>query len=148
MAFDVNTVADAVDALSVSGVTIKKQSNTPDAITARDCPIVYPAGDFVTGLNYTLMSAGTSSPCYEITFALNYFFAVAPVGAGRGLFEFAETIQSKASLFCDAVADAPTALGVDYAIPAMSQALVVEDAAGNQFFGCTLTINCRHFDNK
>jgi hypothetical protein len=148
MAYDVNAVDTAIGALSISGVTIKTQSTIKDANFNRDLPMLYPQADFVTGLTYTLQSAGTTSPVYEITFTLNYWLAVAAVGAGRGLLDHLTTIQSKAALVCDAVGDAHTAFGVDYIVPQVGQSEIVPDPADNQFYGCAISFACRYFDNK
>jgi hypothetical protein len=148
MAFDISAVATAIAALSISGVTIKTEATLPDALFQRDCPVLYPQDEFITGLNYELQSAGATSPVYEITFTLNYYLAVGAVGAGRGLRDHKETIRTKASLIADAVADAHTTFGVDYIVPKISSPEVVPDAADNQFYGCVISFACRLFDNK
>lgn len=148
MAFDVNAVATAIAALSISGVTIKTEATLPDAVTARDCPILYPQHNFIGGLDYALQSAGATSPVFEITFTVNYYLAVAPVGAGRGLRDWKQTIRTKASLVADAVADAHTSFGVDYIVPKIGATDIVPDAADNNFYGCEISFECRTFDNK
>src|SRR3990167_3616665 len=98
-AIKITTVATAIAAISISGVTVKDISAIPEAVNEQDCPLLAPRPDnYVSNLRVAEDTFGgpvaALKSCY---YTLNYTFYYSPVAAGAGLFEKYDDMVTKAA---------------------------------------------------
>lgn len=141
MALNAAGIATAVAALSVSGVTIKDLTAIPQAVGQRDCPILYPSPDnWMGSTTAALKTFGTANSRYwEAQRNLNYVYLHAAVGSERNLAVYMQAMAQKV----DAIFTAFLTLGLantDVRGFGNGPYGVLADAAGNQFYGCLLSL--------
>lgn len=85
MALSAEAVAEAIADLSVDGITIRDLDKTPQAITDRDCPMVYPAPDKFLVLESAQQLTLGPNALWQYTYLLKYRYVRGPVGQERGL---------------------------------------------------------------
>ena len=146
MALAFATVADSIAALSVSGVTLKDVDNIPEDATGLG-PLIIPAPNYLTNFSMTRQSyGGGSSAEMDVSYTLNYRLLFAPVGAGRGFIGVVDVMVDKLALFLDAVLAIDTIDGCEDITPdGVSNFGVVTDPAGNNYFGCDISLNILEF---
>lgn len=147
MAFNPVQVAASIAGLSVSGVSILTPATLKPAIQARDCPVIYPAFDFVTGVTDTVRGLGLAGAAlHEYRYTLRYLYAHQPAGSGRYPTENTATILANLKAFADAVRGADTtsgsagALAYYVTLSEMTAPAVVADPSDNQFWGAIIAL--------
>jgi len=105
-----------------------------------------PAG-FVTGLTITRESMGGDSfAAKNVTYTLNYIYLHCEVGTVRYMTDAIDTMVDKAVLILNAIANNSAVSGsvdIDPSLP--GEFGVLEDPAGNQFFGCRVSVSVTEF---
>ena len=146
MAIALATVADSIAALTVSGVTLKDVDNIPEDVTGMG-PLIIPAPNYLTNFTMERMSfGGGSSAEMDVKYTLNYRLLFAPVGAGRGFIGVVDVMVDKLALFLDAILAIDTISGCEDITPSgVSNFGVVTDPAGNQYFGCDISLDVLEF---
>jgi hypothetical protein len=142
-------VAEAIAALSVSGVTLKDIDAIPEKVEARDCPILFPRpNEFVTDYELEINSFGSAAAKKTERYKLNYVFLHAPIGAERGLFATHPDLVANARTILSAFRD-NDALGgaVDIQPSAIASFGPTQDPSGNTFHGCIITLSVTEFVN-
>src|SRR3990172_10312405 len=120
MTLAISTICDSISSLSVSGLTIKDLNEIPEAITGRDCPVIYPKPDgFVTNFEMVRNSfGGGSTAMMTVTYDLTYRLLGAPLASGRGLFDSYSMMVEKVYAFIDAILMIDTMDGLIDIVPA------------------------------
>jgi hypothetical protein len=142
------TIATAIAALSVSGVTIKDVDEIPESILPRACPIMFPSPDnWLGGANGEPADGpttfGTASTRYWIiNRAYRYVYLHEAVGATRGLKDVISAMATKADSIIEALFEMDIT-DVDVQNVTTGEFGVLEDPAGHGFFGFTVTITLR-----
>jgi hypothetical protein len=144
------TVANAIEALSISGVTVKDIDNIPTSATVRDCFLIPKPDAFVTGFSLTPQSQGTTAQGAkaDVKYTLSYLLIVGAVGSGRNAtLDFYSGIFSKAVLVINAVRDitAPLTGSVEITPAGISNLITVTDPAGVQHPGLELAFEVLEF---
>ena len=150
MTLQISTICDSISNLSVSGLTIKDLNEIPEAITGRDCPVIYPKPDgFVTNFEMVRDSFGGGPTAkMTVTYDLTYRLLGAPIGAGRGLFDSYSLMVEKVYAFIDAVLAVDTMDGLIDIVPADATAFgPVTDPAGGMFHGADVILHVMEFVN-
>ena len=148
MGVKIASVATAIAGLSVSGVTLKDISTIPESVTQRNCPVLFPdPSGFVTGLTIERQSlAPDASAAKDVKYTLNYVYLHCEVGSVRYITDAIDTMVDKTVLILNAIANNSTVTGAVDIVPSMSGEFgQMEDAAGNLFFGCKITIEVLEF---
>lgn len=149
MALSSTTIATAIAALSVSGVTIKDITSVPDSITVRDCPILYPSpaqwmagGTAEPGTGSTTFGTpSTRSWTFNRTY--KYVYLHAPAGSGRSIAEHYSGLTSKADSIFEALVTLDVS-GVDVMAVTMGEYGVLNDPSEtNKYFGFLVDITLR-----
>src|SRR3990170_2945459 len=138
MTLAISTICDSISVLSVSGLTIKDLNEIPEAVMARDCPVIYPKPDgFITNFEMVRDSFGGGSTAkMTVTYDLTYRLLGAPLGSGRGLFDSYSLMVEKVYAYIDAVQAIDTMTGLEDITPADTTAFgPVSDPAGGMFHG-------------
>lgn len=153
MTLSAATNATAIAALTVSGVTIKDVTAIPEKVNARDCPILFPSPDnWLGGANLEPADGpttfGTASTRYWlINRAYRYIYLHEAVGSTRGLKDVIYAMAAKVDLIIEALCELDVS-GVDVQSVVVGDFGVLEDPAGNGFFGCTVTVTLRERINN
>jgi hypothetical protein len=130
-------------------VTIKDVDAIPQAVEARDCPIIYPKPDgFLSGLEVEVDSFGSTQAKKTVRYVLTYMFLHAPVGAGRGLFDVYEGCVTNVLAFLDAlIANDALSGSVDIQPSGVTSFGPVPDPSGTVFHGCEIALAVTEFVN-
>ena len=150
MTLAISTICDSISSLSVSGLTIKDLNEIPEAVTGRDCPVIYPKPDgFVTNFEMVRDSFGGGSTAkMTVTYDLTYRLLGAPLASGRGLFDSYSLMVEKVYAFIDAVLAIDTMAGLVDITPADTTAFgPVSDPAGGMFHGADVILHVMEFAN-
>ena len=141
--FEFTEISTAWAAVSISGVTVKAASAMPSEVSARDCPMLAPAPNYISGLTVEAMSLGAPDQMRATcTYNMTYRYYHAPVGATRGLLDIYTGLLDKVDLIMSTAFDNSNLTDSIEFWPAGATApTVVSDPAGNQFYGCDLTFS-------
>lgn len=148
MSFSSTTIATAIAALSVTGVTVKDITAIPEQVEARDCPILFPAPDGWMGGGNGEPEDGpttfgtTTTRLWQFNRVYKYVYLHEIAGATRGLKDVYSAMAGKA----DAILTALTKLDVtdvDVKHLEITNFGVLTDPAGRTFFGFNLDITLR-----
>lgn len=152
-----NTFADSLASLSITvtkpdGTTgtleIRDLDDVGPVIYARDCPILYPQYEYQTGFSSERLSMGTD-PFRETNWTANYYYAHAPIGAGRYGNEHASKISANVKAICDGILAGLSTLGVnDVEISGASEPTLVPGPDDETFHGATIAIAVNDFRNQ
>src|SRR3990167_773588 len=83
MAINAVRLAGAIADLVVTGLTIRDLDNVPQAITARDCPMIYPVPEKFLFLEEAQQLTFGPTALWAYTYAINYRYVFGPVGNER-----------------------------------------------------------------
>lgn len=84
MTLDITSVATAISALTVTGLTISDFDEIPMSLSIRNTPLLIPDPEKpITGFNTIEASFGASSMKRDVHYTLNYILIGFPVGLGR-----------------------------------------------------------------
>ena len=151
MTLAIMTVADSIAALEVAGVRILDLDQVPDALTERDCPVLFPEPlNYVTEFSVERNSTGADLTEARKTayYTLNYTFAYMPVGSGRtGLSRYDDMIRKLFAIIDQVILNSTITGLVDIEPQEMVELGPVPDPAGNQFLGARLRFRCMEFIN-
>lgn len=153
MTLSAATNATAIAALTVTGVTIKDADEIPEKVNARDCPVLFPdPNNWLGGANMEPgdgpSSFGTADMRYWlINRQYRYIYLHEAVGATRGLKDVISAMAEKVDLLIEAMCELDVS-GVDVQTVTTSDFGVLEDPAGNGFFGCSVTVTLRERINN
>jgi hypothetical protein len=152
MALSSTGVATGIAALSISGVTVRDITAIPEKVEPRNLPMLFPSpADWMLGgtgegtPNSALgpSSFGTPTTRYWLfNRVYQYIYLHAPVGSGRGLYSHYSNMATNA----DAILTAITTLdltGVDVRQIDIGSYGTLQDPAGGQFYGFTVTVTLR-----
>lgn len=153
-AFSANVAAlSAITMTLTNGKTkalsIATLANLRQAQYARDCPYLYPQFNFQSGLGSSIASSGLTDPLIEWTWTANYYYAHAPIGAGRNAVDHDESIAINAAVIASAIQAATYTLGVKYiTVAAITDPAVVPASDNQQFYGCEIALNIFDWTNN
>jgi hypothetical protein len=142
------TIATAIAALSITGVTIKDADEIPETVNARDCPLLFPSPDaWLGGANMEPSDGpttfGTATTRYWIiNRSYRYVYLHEVVGATRGLKDVIGAMATKADAIIEALCEMDVT-DVDVQSVNTGEFGVLEDPAGKAYFGFTVTITMR-----
>ena len=150
MALALTTIANNIAALEVLGVTIRDIDEIPEAVTNRDCPILYPEpSGFISNFAMVRESTGPGTTALiTVTYDLTYTFLYAPVGSGRGLFDVYDDLVKKVGLIFDAIIANDTLAGaIDFLPEEVLNIGATVDPVENVFHGCQFVFSVTEFVN-
>lgn len=140
------TVASAVAALTIQGITILDLNEMKPALTDRDCPLLGPSSNnpsFLTDWQARRISMQGNQ---QNSYTLNYALYQASVGADRGLFTQYPAMVENARRIVEALQALPRVEGCkSIALLGMPQFGQVFDASGQQFHGAVFALRVIEF---
>lgn len=147
------TITNSIAALSITGaqtINIRDIDEIPDAVEARDCPILFPdPTNFITNFTPVRKSFGGGTVAkFDIQYNMNYLFLQTAVGSGRGLFDVMDDMLDNIAAIFDAIIDNNLVTGlVDMTPSGIAEFGPVRDPAGNDFLGTNVIIQILEFKN-
>lgn len=153
MSLSSSTIATAIAALSISGVTVKNITEIPESVSTRDCPILFPSPDsWLGGANGEPADGSTTFGTALTRYWLfnrvyKYIYLHAAVGSGRGLRDHLSAMATKADAVIEAFCELDVS-GVDVQNVSIGSFGVLTDPAGNSFYGFTVDITLRERINN
>ncbi len=147
MALNTAGISAAIEALSISGVSIRDIDNLPETLQDRDCPLLFPTpGAWMEGSDAAdedETTFGTPSTRYwTVHTSLRYTYVRAQIGTGRGNSDH----YNGAVTDIENIIEAVTALdvsGVDVERITHTPIGTVNDPASKKFIGCNFTFTFR-----
>ena len=132
----VNTVASSIAALSVSGVTIKDIDKIPDSAKLL-CPVLIPQpNDYMSNVTVSFETFGSNGGAkLNMEYDLNYVYLHCESGSGINAFAPFSSLMSN---------DAVTGL-VDLTVNSISNVGIINDPAGNSYWGVLLSFHVLEF---
>lgn len=144
MTINVATVWDSISALSISGLTIKDIDQVSEAWEIRGAtlyPNITAPLELAAPVRQSLGTVAGGAK-KDIRYTLNYTFAYAAVGSTRGIKDIMSGMFSMLALIYNAVTESDALPGSIDITPRISAAsTVVQDPAGNQFWGLSLAFD-------
>lgn len=149
MAIALATVANSIQGLTVTGLTIYDVDNIPAAVDTREKAALVPLPDYITGMSVVRDSYGAAAAKMTITYTLNYRLFFKNAGAGRaGVIEYYDGMIDMVAAIWDAILAIATITGAIDVMPTGVAGIgVVMDAASNSFLGCDLAFQVQEFIN-
>ena len=147
MALGIATIANAIAALSVTGLTIKDIDEIPPQADQSISTLI-PLPDYMTDFEVELDSFGGGSTAkMTVWYTLGYRLCYKPVGAGLDL-EYYDNMIALAAAFLDAVLAIETISGCEGIMPiGVVNMGVVNDPADNSYIGCDIFLRVQEFVN-
>jgi len=138
----IETITNAIEALSVSGVVIRDIDNVPEHVRLSG-PILFPRpNEFITDIEFTRVSQGGGGTAQmNVSYTLNYVYCHAPIGSGVGGLASVYSGMILEKLFAS---DNPTG-AIDMTVESISNVAVVSDPAGNQYNGVEIGLRITEF---
>ncbi len=143
---NVNTVAASIAALSISGVTIKDITAIPDSARML-CPILIPQPNgYMSNSTMTFESFGSNGAAkMNLEYDLNYVFLYSEVGGISAFAAYSGLMTKLAAVLVSIMSnDAITGL-VDMRLNSIGDIGVINDPAGNEFWGVLLSFHILEF---
>ena len=157
MAFSFTDPADSIANLTISSpgsekplINIKDIDGIPDAVNARDCPIMFPdPTDFITNVVWVRESQGSGLVAlWTITFNMNYLFLFAPAGGSRGIFDVIPGMVKDIEEIIETIVENDAITGTIDIVPVgIAEFGVVLDPSNEEFLGTTLSFGITQFKN-
>ena len=147
MALGIATIANAIAALSVTGLTIKDVDEIPAEADPRLSTLI-PLHEYMTDFEVELDSFGGGSTAkMTVWYTLGYRLLFKPLGAGRE-FEYQANMIAMVAAFLDAVLAIETISGCEGIIPiSITNMGNVVDPAENWYVGCDIHLRVQEFVN-
>jgi hypothetical protein len=141
------TVADSISKLVVTGITIKDIDEIPDN-AAMLCPILIPQPNgYISDISVEFQSFGSNTGAkIDMDYTLNYVYLHCQAGLGLGTFSIYSGLITKLAAIIVAILsnDAITGL-VDMQLQNIGNIGVIDDPAGNQYWGVLLSFRVKEF---
>ena len=149
MAIQIAAVANSIQALTVTGLTIYDVDNIPAAVDVRQTAALVPLPDYIMDMEVVRDSFGADLAKMTLTYTLHYRLFYKLAGAGRsGVIEYYDGMVDMIAAIWDEILGINTFTGgVDMSPAGVSGIGVVMDAAQNEFLGGDLAFAVTEFVN-
>ena len=147
MALQITTVCKHIAEMEVDGVKIAGLGNIPANIHE---PYIIPLPNLVTGFTCIRETFGTGSTAkYTVTYNLNYRLCYIPVSETRAtnLDHFDDMVSAYGRFIDQAIINDALTGAVDVIPQDTVNFGIVEDPAGNPFWGCDIAIGIVEYVN-
>lgn len=154
MAIAIATVANSIESLSVTGLTIYDVDNIPTAVDTREKAALVPLPDYITNISFerdsfNVISAGVNVAKWTLTYTLHYRLFYKLAGSGRAVqVEYYDGVIDMIAAIWDAILAINTySGGIDILPSGVFGIGFVQDASNVSFLGCDLAFTCQEFIN-
>jgi hypothetical protein len=146
MSLSTTAITAGIAALTVPGVNIYDIKATPENITVRDCPCLFPSPENLVGGGNTDGPATMGVPTarfWMFTKTLRYVYLHAPVGSARSIRDVVPDMCDNLDLIMEAIAELDVTDKDVMGIAVNAFGALGDPAGSQQFWGCTLDIQVR-----
>ena len=149
MAFNLATVVNFIEGLTMTGVVVKDYDTIPDEFDSRQFPILAPdlyAPVTIQRVQRDSFGDGTTAR-QTILYSIPYVLACYSQGEGRGVRDIVPGVVSAASVVTTALIknDTPGALNVDLTIQSVQVNVIVNDPKGTGYHGARIIVLVKEF---
>ena len=140
------TVADSISKItwsSSASFSVKDLDGIIDEIVARQCPLVMPAPDWLSGIEIEMDNLGSGTAAqWTFTYMVSYRMFYSPLGQGKNqLASVMPGLAQEVVYFLEGIIDNDNLDGCEHIELAGSPTFgVVEDPAGNAFWGADIDL--------
>ena len=136
------TVTDSIAGLTITGVTVKDSDQIPQAIGSGFAVLCPRPDNFITGLS--IRRDELSGQNLTVRYTLNYQYFHVKIGAS--LFSAYADMLAKLALIIKAFSNDATLSGaLDNGYPTIGRVGPIQDAAGNTYHGCEVSMPITQF---
>jgi len=150
MALALATVANSIEALTITGLTIYDLDNVPASVDVRTTAALVPLSDYVTGfiLAHDTFGAGNTAEM-TVTYTVNYRLFYSIYGAGRtDLLEKQAGLIAMVAAIWDSVITNDSLTGCVNIEPVGVTGIgIVMDPTNHEFLGCNMSFTVMEFVN-
>jgi hypothetical protein len=140
--FDIATVTNSVESLTITGVTVADVDEISASIGLGLTILAPRPDDFITDL--TITRAEVSGQNLDVAYTLHYVYYHCPIGGA--LIDVYSAMVAKIALIIKAFAQNETLTGaMDNGYPTIEHVGPVQDPAGNVYHGCEITLPVTQF---
>ena len=140
--FDVTTVTNAIESLSISGVSVKDVDTITQSLGLGFAVLMPRPDDFITDVS--IEPAELSKQNLDVRYTLHYQYYHCAVG--NNLFGDFQPLIAKIALIIKAFCNDATLSGsIDGGMPTIDRVGPVQDAAGNQYHGAEFSLPILQF---
>lgn len=143
----VNTIATSIAGLTISGVTIKDLTAIPDNASVL-CPILIPQPNgYMTNVSMSFEGLGSNgTAAMNLEYDLNYVYLHCETGSGINAFAPFSSLMTKLAAILVVIMSNDKINGlVDMKLQSVGNIGVIQDPAGNEFWGVLLSFHCLEF---
>ena len=148
IAINLVTVADAIAALNISGVTVRDIDQIPESALPI-LPVLYPRpNEFITNLKWSRETYGAdSAAAMNLTYVLHYHYLHAVVGSGGGLLSvYSGLITNLVKILAAIFDDSNPSGAVDMQLVSISSVGVLTDPAGEtKYHGVEISLQVTEY---
>ena len=148
IAINLVTVADAIAALNISGVTVRDIDQIPESALPI-LPVLYPRpNEFITNLKWSRESYGAdSAAAMNLTYVLHYHYLHAVVGSGGGLLSvYSGLITNLVKILAAIFDDSNPSGAVDMQLVSISSVGVLTDPVGEtKYHGVEISLQVTEY---
>ena len=144
--FDLTTVTNSIAALSITGVIVKDSDEITDSLGMSGTALLVPRPDnFLTGLS--IVRGELSGQKLTVRYTLNYQYFLSVIGGGLGgIFSVYQGMLTNIAKIIVAFSNDATLTGaLDNGYPGFGRLGPIQDAAGNNYHGCEVSIPITQF---
>ena len=144
--FDLTTVTNSIAALSITGVTVKDSDEITDSLGMSGTALLVPRPDnFLTGLS--IVRGELSGQNLTVRYTLNYQYFHCVIGGGLGgIFSVYQGMLTNIGKIIVAFSNDATLTGaIDNGYPNFGRLGPIQDASGNKYHGCEVSIPITQF---
>jgi len=144
----ISTVTESIAALDISGINVLDIDSIPDSANLI-CPVFMPQpNDFITAIAPVFQTLGSNAltPAIDLSYTLNYVFLECEAGSGIGAFDVYPNLIAHVTEILRVILSNDTITGaVDIKPLTIGDLGVLEDAAGNSYWGSLLSFRVLEF---
>jgi len=142
------TIADSISKLTITGITLRDIDQIPPNASLL-CPLLIPQpNDFVTDISTEFVSFGSNGTAkINMQYTLNYVYLHAEAGSGVGTYDvYSGLITNLAKIIVAILSNDAVTGAVDVSLQSISNIGVINDPAGNEYWGVLFSLRVLEYN--
>ncbi len=140
---DFSTVTNSIAALTITGVTIKDVDEIPESLVMSPSVLFPDTNGFITGIRVERDEMTGQWNHLYYTLHYRYIYCSASGGLGGLFASYSGLITKLAAVLLAFASDATLTGAIDNEAPEVSELGIVEDPAGDRYFGFVISLNIK-----
>lgn len=144
-------VTSAIQGLSITystqTMTILALGSTPDEIDLRTCPVMFidPENEITDFVSTRTGMGPATGDVHGYSYTINYFVAIEPAGAGRGISDIIPSLFGWASAIVDAIETHDDGLTAEEINASVDVVGTITDPTGRVFHGLRIAVSVEEY---